>query len=955
MTSAGDGTTTATVLARAIVREGSKSVAAGMNPMDLKRGIDKAVEAVVADLKKRSKKVKSNEEIGQVGTISANGDKEVGNMIAQAMSKVGNEGVITVEEAKSLATELDVVEGMQFDRGYISPYFITNAEKMIAELDDAAILIHEKKLTSLQPMLPILEAVVQSGRPLLIIAEEIEGEALATLVVNKLRGGLKVAAVKAPGFGDRRKAMLEDIAIVTGGQVISEDIGIKLENVKMNMLGTAKKVRIDKENTTIVDGAGKKADIQARVGQIKAQIEETTSDYDKEKLQERLAKLAGGVAVIRVGGATEVEVKERKDRVDDALNATKAAVEEGIVPGGGTALLYASKMLANLTGDNDDQTQGIAIVRRAIQYPIRIIVQNAGQEASIIVGKLLEQKSSTYGYRRPDREVCRLHRCRHRGPDQGRARGAAERGVGRRPADHHRSDDRRPSREEVVPDAGWRRRHGRHGRHGLLNLSSPASRGRKAEVRAGEPFLINAKGPVATPGLFIWLQFRAAPAGCSSFARNAAVASSALAQDDQRRKLWISLGRTNSSYRTCRARSRAARSTVCWNCTLRSSSPWISSTGDFQCATSATGDEFECDLERIFEIALFIPADPHRKAAGRVEPFRERARHVMHAHQIHARLEDIGIARQRQSREIAAIGAAPDADAPGIDALQPLEEFGARLDVLIFRGARRARLRGMLKGAAIGDAQPVIDRQHGETVRRQILVHGIAVGVIVHIVPAQHHLPRWPAMHEDDGGLRPRAAGIEQLAVNGEAVGGIEAHRLGDDKRSTGEIGRQSAAVQFASALAVGADKSDAVRGPGIRIDEGGVAVVSQNRLGFDACAGGECDRRASIHRHAKQMAAAVIILRGARIGGVDQKAPVAAFGDVLDHEGARREQQGRAARRRHRIKMRPIVEFGQKDDAVGCSPVEIGLAFGLGIGARQRVGALPDRMALTGRGIGHP
>jgi chaperonin GroEL len=395
---AGDGTTTATVLARAIVREGSKSVAAGMNPMDLKRGIEKAVEAVVADLKKRSKKVKSNEEIGQVGTISANGDKEVGNMIAQAMAKVGNEGVITVEEAKSLATELDVVEGMQFDRGYISPYFVTNAEKMTAELDDVAILIHEKKLTSLQPLLPILEAVVQSGRPLLIIAEEIEGEALATLVVNKLRGGLKVAAVKAPGFGDRRKAMLEDIAIVTGGQVISEDIGIKLENVKMNMLGTAKKVRIDKENTTIVDGAGKKADIQARVGQIKAQIEETTSDYDKEKLQERLAKLAGGVAVIRVGGSTEIEVKERKDRVDDALNATKAAVEEGIIPGGGTALLYASRNLANLTGDNEDQTQGIAIVRRAIQYPIRIIVQNAGQEASIIVGKLLEQKSANYGY-----------------------------------------------------------------------------------------------------------------------------------------------------------------------------------------------------------------------------------------------------------------------------------------------------------------------------------------------------------------------------------------------------------------------------------------------------------------------------------------------------------------------------------------------------------------------------
>ena len=395
---AGDGTTTATVLARAIVREGSKSVAAGMNPMDLKRGIDKAVEAVVADLKKRSKKVKSNEEIGQVGTISANGDKEVGNMIAKAMAKVGNEGVITVEEAKGLETELDVVEGMQFDRGYSSPYFITNTEKMIAELDDVLILIHEKKLTSLQPMLPVLEAVVQSGRPLLIIAEEIDGEALATLVVNKLRGGLKVAAVKAPGFGDRRKAMLEDIAIVTGGQVISEDLGIKLENVKLDMLGSAKKVRIDKDNTTIVDGAGKKADIQARVAQLKAQIEETTSDYDQEKLQERLAKLAGGVAIIRVGGATEVEVKERKDRVDDALNATKAAVEEGIVPGGGTALLYATKALRDLTGDNNDQTQGIAIVRRAIQYPIRVIVQNAGQEASIIVGKLMEQKSNTYGY-----------------------------------------------------------------------------------------------------------------------------------------------------------------------------------------------------------------------------------------------------------------------------------------------------------------------------------------------------------------------------------------------------------------------------------------------------------------------------------------------------------------------------------------------------------------------------
>ena len=395
---AGDGTTTATVLARAIVREGAKSVAAGMNPMDLKRGIDKAVDAIVADLKKRSKPVKNNEEVAQVGTISANGDKEVGGMIAKAMAKVGKEGVITVEEAKTVETELDIVEGMQFDRGYLNPYFITNAEKMVAVMDDPYILIHEKKLTSLQPMLPILEAVVQAGRPLLIIAEEVEGEALATLVVNKLRGGLKVCAVKAPGFGDRRKAMLEDIATVTGGQVISEDLGIKLENVKLTMLGTAKRVTVDKDNTTIVDGSGKKADIQARVGQIKAQIEETTSDYDKEKLQERLAKLAGGVAVIRVGGSTEIEVKEKKDRVDDALNATKAAVEEGIVPGGGTALLYATKALKDLAGENNDETQGIAIVRRAIQYPIRQIVTNAGQEASIIVGKLNDQKSNTFGY-----------------------------------------------------------------------------------------------------------------------------------------------------------------------------------------------------------------------------------------------------------------------------------------------------------------------------------------------------------------------------------------------------------------------------------------------------------------------------------------------------------------------------------------------------------------------------
>jgi chaperonin GroEL len=395
---AGDGTTTATVLAHAIVREGAKSVAAGMNPMDLKRGIQKAVEVVVADLKKRSKKVKSNDEIRQIGTISANGDTDIGQMIAKAMAKVGNEGVITVEEAKSLETELEVVEGMQFDRGYNSPYFITNAEKMICELEEPYILIHEKKLSSLQPMLPILEAVVQAGRSLVIIAEEIEGEALATLVVNKLRGGLKVASVKAPGYGDRRKSMLEDIAIVTGGQVISEDLGIKLENVKLNMLGTAKRVRITKDDTTIISGAGKKADIQARVNQLKQQIEEVTSDYDKEKLQERLAKLAGGVAVIRIGGATEVEVKEKKDRVDDALNATKAAVEEGILPGGGTALLYATKALNGLSGLNDDENAGIAIVRKAIQTPLRQIVENSGVEASIVVGKLLEQKSSTYGF-----------------------------------------------------------------------------------------------------------------------------------------------------------------------------------------------------------------------------------------------------------------------------------------------------------------------------------------------------------------------------------------------------------------------------------------------------------------------------------------------------------------------------------------------------------------------------
>ena len=395
---AGDGTTTATVLAQSIVQEGLKAVAAGMNPMDLKRGIDKAVTAVLADIKASSRKVSANSEIAQVGTISANGDSEVGDMIAKAMEKVGNEGVITVEEAKTAETELDVVEGMQFDRGYLSPYFITNADKMEVQLEEPLIMLHEKKLSSLQSMLPILEAVVQSGRPLLIIAEDIEGEALATLVVNKLRGGLRVAAVKAPGFGDRRKAMLEDIAVLTGGQVISEDLGIKLENVTLDMLGKAKKVTITKDDTTIVDGVGEKDAIEARIGQIKKQIEDTTSDYDKEKLQERLAKLAGGVAVIRVGGSTEVEVKEKKDRVDDALNATRAAVEEGIVPGGGIALLKATKALEGLKGDNADQTAGIAIIRRAIQAPIRQIVENAGVEGSIVVGKVLENASDTYGF-----------------------------------------------------------------------------------------------------------------------------------------------------------------------------------------------------------------------------------------------------------------------------------------------------------------------------------------------------------------------------------------------------------------------------------------------------------------------------------------------------------------------------------------------------------------------------
>ena len=395
---AGDGTTTATILAQAIVREGMKAVAAGMNPMDLKRGVDQAVAAVVKEIQGRSKKIKTEEEIAQVGTISSNGETEIGEMISEAMQKVGKEGVITVEEAKSTETELDVVEGMQFDRGYISPYFITNAEKMVVNLEDPYILLHEKKLSGLQPMLPLLETVVQSGRPLLIIAEDIEGEALATLVVNRLRGGLKVAAVKAPGFGDRRKAMLEDIAILTGGQLVSEDLGIKLENVGLDMLGTAKKISITKEETTIIDGAGKKSDIQGRCSQIRAQVEDTSSDYDREKLQERLAKLAGGVAVIRVGGATEVEVKERRDRVDDAMNATRAAVEEGIVPGGGVALLRASKVLAKLEVENDDQKVGIDIVRRALQAPVRQIAENAGVEGSVVVGKLLENKDAAIGF-----------------------------------------------------------------------------------------------------------------------------------------------------------------------------------------------------------------------------------------------------------------------------------------------------------------------------------------------------------------------------------------------------------------------------------------------------------------------------------------------------------------------------------------------------------------------------
>ena len=502
---AGDGTTTATVLAAAIVKEGAKSVAAGMNPMDLKRGIDLAVDAVVADLVKNSKKVTSNEEIAQVGTISANGDAEIGKFLADAMKKVGNEGVITVEEAKSLETELDVVEGMQFDRGYISPYFVTNADKMRVEFDDAYILINEKKLSNLNELLPLLEAVVQTGKPLVIVAEDVEGEALATLVVNRLRGGLKVAAVKAPGFGDRRKAMLQDIAVLTGGQAISEDLGIKMENVTLAMLGRAKKVMIDKENTTIVNGAGKKADIEARVNQIKAQIEETTSDYDREKLQERLAKLAGGVAVIRVGGATEVEVKERKDRVDDAMHATRAAVEEGIVPGGGVALLRASEQLKGLRTKNDDQKTGVEIVRKALSCAgppdrdqrgrgrLRHRRQDPREQAVFLRLQLADRR-----IRQPDLQG-------HHRPDQGGSRGDPERGLGCGAADHHRSHGGRTAEEE----RRRRRRHApgrRHGRHGFLNLRSLPGAMQRANAASQTRDLGQriAEGHGASRALLVW-------------------------------------------------------------------------------------------------------------------------------------------------------------------------------------------------------------------------------------------------------------------------------------------------------------------------------------------------------------------------------------------------------------------------------------------------------------------
>jgi len=469
--SAGDGTTTATLLAHAIVREGAKSVAAGSNPMDLKRGIDLAVGAVVNELKAKAKKVTSNEEIAQVGTISANGDSEIGRFIAEAMQKVGNDGVITVEEAKALDTELEVVEGMQFDRGYISPYFITDADKMRVEIENPYILINEKKLSNLQTILPLLEAVVQSGKPLLVIAEDVEGEALATLAVNKLRGGLKVAAVKAPGFGDRRKAMLQDIAVLTGGLVISEDLGIKLENVTLDMLGHAKKVVITKDDTTIVEGAGKKADIEARVAQIKQQIEDTTSDYDREKLQERLAKLSGGVAVIKVGGATEVEVKEKKDRVDDALNATRAAVEEGILPGGGVALIRSQKVLDQVKTANEDQKVGVNIVRRAVQAPARQIAENSGGRRS---GRGQDRRQGRLCLRLQcrDRRIWQPGQAGRDRPGQGRAHGAAGCGVGGRPPHYHRGDGGREAEEEGPGHASWSRR---HGRHGLLVASSSVS------------------------------------------------------------------------------------------------------------------------------------------------------------------------------------------------------------------------------------------------------------------------------------------------------------------------------------------------------------------------------------------------------------------------------------------------------------------------------------------------
>ena len=466
---AGDGTTTATVLAQAIVKEGMKSVAAGMNPMDLKRGIEKAVAVVVEDIKAQSRTVSGTEEIGQVGAIAANGETEVGQQIAEAMQKVGNEGVITVEENKGFVTETEVVDGMQFDRGYLSPYFITNADKMIAELEDAVILIHEKKLGSLQPMVPLLELVIQSGKPLLIIAEDIEGEALATLVVNKLRGGLKVAAVKAPGFGDRRKAMLQDVAILTGGQVISEELGMKLENVGLDMLGKARKITITKDETTVVDGAGEKSEIEGRVAQIRAQIEDTTSDYDKEKLQERLAKLAGGVAIIRVGGASETEVKERKDRVEDALHATRAAVQEGVVVGGGVALVRAAKKLQSLEGANPDQTAGIAIVRKALQAPLRQIAENAGVDGSVVAGKVTELRGPGLRLQRPDRRVRRHVQVRRDRPGQGRAHRAAGRRFGGGPAHHHRGDDRRQAgAERPGRRRHGRRRHGRYGRHDVI-------------------------------------------------------------------------------------------------------------------------------------------------------------------------------------------------------------------------------------------------------------------------------------------------------------------------------------------------------------------------------------------------------------------------------------------------------------------------------------------------------